>query len=137
MDLPLAIGMAVAALAVGLGAGFVLRRFTVEKKLGSAEAQARHILEDAIKNAESAKKESVIAAKEEIFQLKREADFDIKERRKEVSRQERRLQQKEETLDAKIEGMEKKEQALAEKHAEQDRLKVETEKVLERQLNMI
>ena len=137
MSFPLAIGLAAAALVIGLGIGFVLRRVTVEKKLGSAEAQARHILEDAIKNAESAKKELVIAAKEEIFQLKREADFDIKERRKEVSRQERRLQQKEETLDAKIEGMEKKEQALADKHAEQDRLKAETEKVLERQLNMI
>ena len=38
----------------------------IDGALGSAEAQARKILEDAIKNAESAKKESIISAKEEI-----------------------------------------------------------------------
>ena len=42
-----------------------------EKKLGSAEEQARKILEDAIRNAESAKKESILAAKDEIYDLKK------------------------------------------------------------------
>ncbi len=125
------------ALILGLVMGVLVRKASAEKKLGSAEAQAKRILEDAIKGAESAKKESIIAAKEEIFQLKKEADFDIKERRKEVSRLERRVVQKEETLDAKLEGIERKEGVLAEKLADTDRLKEDIAKALESQLAML
>ena len=122
---------------VGGIVGFIIRRSIAEKKLGSAEVQSRKILEDAIKNAESTKKESIIAAKEEIFQLKKEADFDIKERRKEVSRLERRIAQKEESLDAKLDGLEKKEQALSDKHANVDKLKEDTEKILAAQTALL
>ena len=131
--LSLIIGAA-AGLLAGTGAGVLIRKSFAEKKIGSAEAQARHILEDAIKGAESAKKESIIAAKEEIFQLKKETEFDLKERRKEVSRLERRVTQKEETLDAKLDAMEKKEAALAEKHAEADSLKQRVKEALEAQM---
>ena len=131
--LSLIIGIAAGA-AVGGAAGFFIRKSIAEKKIGSAEEQARHILEDAIKNAESAKKESIISAKEEIFQMKKEADFDVKERRKEVSRLERNVVQKEERLDAKLEAMERKEAALADKHREADELKAKTENVLNAQI---
>ena len=137
MVLGLAIGLISAALVLGLLVGFIFRKVLAEKKLGSAEEQARKILEDAIKNAESVKKESIIAAKDEIFQLKKEADFDVKERRKEVSRLERRVIQKEETLDAKLESMEKKEEALAAKTAEAEKVKEEIRKTLEGQLAML
>ena len=132
-ELFLIIGLASGAL-VGLIAGFIIRKITAERKLGSAEAQARHILEDAIKNAERAKKESIIAAKEEIFNMKKEADFDVKERRKEVSRLERRIQQKEESLDAKMEAIERKENTLLEKHEEVASLKEKVAKALEAQM---
>ena len=133
----LAVAIGIAAGVVGVAVGFIIRKSTAEKKLGSAEVQARRILEDAIKNAESAKKESIISAKEEIFQMKKEADFDLKERRKEVSRLERRIAQKEESLDAKIEGMEKKEAALQEKHAEVASLKEKVSQALEAQLAVL
>ncbi len=129
----LIIGIAAGA-AVGIAVGFIIRKSIAEKKIGSAEEQARHILEDAIKNAESAKKESIISAKEEIFQMKKEADFDVKERRKEVSRLERRVTQKEETLDSKLEAIEKKEAALAEKHSEVAALKEKVNAALESQI---
>ena len=128
--LPVGLGGAL----VGIIAGFLIRKLIAERKIGSAEEQARHILEDAIKNAESAKKESIISAKEEIFQLKKEADFDIKERRKEVSRLERRVTQKEETLDAKTEALEKKEAALADKHKAADELKEQIQSTLNAQI---
>ena len=137
LAIALIIGAAAVALVVGVIVGIIARKASAEKKLGSAEAQARKILEDAIKGAESAKKESIISAKEEIFQLKRETDFDLKERRKEVSRLERRIAQKEESLDAKLEGIEKKEAALAEKAAEADRVKEEIKKTLEGQIAML
>ena len=137
MELWLAIILIAAALVVGLAIGFIMRKVIAEKKLGSAEEQARRILEDAIKGAESAKKESIISAKEEIFQLKKETDIDLKERRKEVSRLERRIAQKEEQLDAKLEGIEKKEAALTEKHAEAERVKGEIQETLKGQLAML
>ena len=134
--LSLIIGIA-AGIAVGGLAGFFIRKSIAEKKIRSAEAQARHILEDAIKNAESAKKESIISAKEEIFQMKKEADFDIKERRKEVSRLERRVTQKEETLDAKIDAIEKKDANLTEKYAEVSALKEKVQTTLNEQLAVL
>jgi len=137
LDPIIAIILMIVALAIGVVIGFIIRKVTAEAKLGSAEEQARHILEDAIKQAESAKKESIIAAKEEIFQLKREADFDIKERRKEVSRLERRITQKEESLAAMLEALEKKEQLLTEKHANVDKLRAEVESTLQGQLAML
>ena len=127
----------VAGLAIGIIAAVMIRKFVIEKKIESAKKQAREILEDAIKTAESTKKESIIAAKEEIFQLKKEADFDIKERRKEVSRLERRIAQKEETLDAKLEGLEKKEETLTAKNQDLDRLKGEIQETLKGQLAML
>ena len=137
MELWLAIVLIAAASVVGLVIGFLVRKSIAEKKIGSAEEQARRLLEDAMKGAESAKKESIIAAKEEIFQLKKEADFDIKERRKEVTRQERRLVQKEETLDGKMEALEKKEQSLQDKHAAADKLRQEIQTTLDGQLAML
>ena len=132
----LPIGIAGGAL-VGVVAAILIRKLFIEKKIESAKKQARDILEDAIKTAESTKKESILAAKEEIFQLKKEADFDIKERRKEVSRLERRVTQKEETLDAKLEGIEKKEAVIAEKTTELDRVKEEVRETLKGQLAML
>ena len=127
----------VVALGGGIAIGYIIRRAAAEGKVGSAEEQARRILEDAIKSAESTKKESILAAKEEIFQLKREADNDIKERRKEVSRLERRVTQKEETIDAKLENIERREANLQEKHAEADRLREEIKTTLQSQVAML
>ena len=121
---------AVAGIVAGVIAGWIIRQKTAEKKIGSAELQAKNILEDAIKSAESTKKETLISAREEIFQMKKEADSDINERRREVSRQEKRIAQKEESLDAKLENQEKKEAALAQKHVEVDALKEQVQETL-------
>ena len=137
MDLIWVIVIGIAAALVGCVAGFMIRKSIAEKKIGSAEAQARHILEDTIKNAESAKKESIISAKEEIFQMKKETEAELKERRKEVSRLERRVAQKEETLDAKIEGIEKKDALLHEKLAEVASVKEQVQQALEAQIAVL
>ena len=122
------------ALVAGAVVGYLIRKGTAEAKLGSAETQAKRMLDDAMKNAESVRKESVLSAKEEIFQMKKEADFDIKERRKEVSRLERRIAQKEETLDAKLEGLEKKDELLATKFQEAEAMKAEINETLKKQI---
>ena len=128
---------AASGLLVGCVVGFLVRKMIAKKNLHSAELQAKGILENALKNAESMKKEAIISAKDEIFQLKKEADIDIKERRKEVSRLERRVMQKEETLDAKLEGIEKKDALLTQKHLDADKVKAEIENALEAQMKIL
>ena len=96
---------------VCLGAGFlfgvIYRKKVGEAEIGSAEEQARKILEDGIKSAETKKKEALLEAKEEILKTKNEFELELKERRAELTRQERRAQSKEETLDRKTEALEK------------------------------
>ena len=137
MDIVVAILCIVGALVIGVAAGVFARKGIVEKRRGNAEAQAKEILQNAIRDAESVKKESILSAKEEIIQMKKEADFDVKERRKEVSRLERRVTQKEETLDAKLDGIEKKEAALQEKHREADELKAKASDMLNQQISAL
>ena len=88
------------------------RKRTAEAKLGSAEEEAKRLVNDAIKSAEQKRKETIIEAKDEAFRLKSEADKEIKDRRAEVSRQERRMDQKEEALDKRTAAMERKEEDL-------------------------
>ena len=89
--------------------GISHRRKTAEAKIGSAEDEAKRLINDAIKTAEQKRKEALLEAKDEIFKLKAESDKELKERRSEISRQERRLTQKEENLDKKTENLEQKE----------------------------
>ena len=88
------------------------RKRTAEAKLGSAEEEAKRIVNDAIKAAEQKRKETIIEAKDEAFKLKSDADKEIKDRRAEVSRQERRMDQKEEALDKRTAALERKEEEL-------------------------
>ena len=82
-------------------------------KIGNAEADARKIIDDALKEAEAKKRESMLEIKEESIRSKNELDKEIKERRAEMQRNERRIQQKEENIDRKTEAIERKETSLA------------------------
>lgn len=92
--------------------GMKRRQQIAEATIGSAEEQAKRIINDAYKAAEARKKEAILEGKDEIHRLRNESDKELRERRNEVQRQERRIQQKEETLDKKLENYEKKEEQL-------------------------
>ena len=109
----IAVVAGVVAAAIAFFAGVSYRRKTAEAKIGSAEEEAKRLINDAMKAAQQKRKEALIEAKDEAFQLKAEADKEIKERRSELSRQERRLDQKEEAMDRKTAVLEQKETALA------------------------
>ena len=117
--------------------GIAYRKQVAEGELGSAEEQAKRILEDAKKDASSKKKEALIEAKDEIHKLRLEADRDIKERRNEANRMERRLQQKEETLDRKLDNFEKKEEILQNKIKTADKKLEEAEVIKTHQMEML
>ena len=93
--------------ALGYYFGGENRKRTAEAKIGSAEEEAKRIVNDAIKAAEQKRKETIIEAKDEAFKLKSDADKEIKDRRAEITRQERRIDQKEEALDKRTAQMER------------------------------
>ena len=143
MNLPLivAIIIGVAALliggAVGVFLGINIRKKTAEQEIGSAEAEAKRIVADAIKTAEAKKKEYVLEGKDEVHRFRNESEKEIADRRKEVQRQERRIQQKEETLDRKLDNVEKKEERVNKKLKEADAKLDEIETIKKSQFEML
>ncbi|WP_018133377.1 ribonuclease Y [Effusibacillus pohliae] len=124
---PMMFVIAVIALVLGVGAGYLWRRNVAEGKIAAAELRASQILEEANKEAERRKKEAILEAKEEVHKLRTDAEKDIRERRTEIQRLERRLLQKEETLDRKTEAIEKRAESLSnlERLVDEQRQKVD------------
>ena len=89
------------------------RKKSYESKIGSAEEKSREIIDEALKVAETKKKEALLEAKEENLKARNELEKETKERRAEIQRYERRVLSKEENLDKKAEAMERKEAGLA------------------------
>ena len=128
---------AAATLPIGIFAGYTIRRRSAEKQIGSAEEQARKILEDGIKAADTKKKEVLLEAREEILRTKNEFDREVNERRAELTRQERRLTQKEENLDKKTEALEKKDETLTRKIKENTEAGEEIQKIKAEQFELL
>ena len=125
----------VAVIAFVLGSAH--RRRTAEAAIGSAEDEARRILNDAMKNAEAKKKEAILEAKDEIIKSRNETEKELRERRAEVQRQELRIQQKEESLDRKVENLEVKENKLAERVKIVEERLAEAEQLKKSQFDML
>jgi len=116
----LLIGIVIAVIAslIMFRAGINHRKRIAEAEIGSAEEESKRILSEALKAAESKKREALLEAKEEVHRSRVELDREIKERRNEIQRLERRLVQKEESLDRKAESLEHKEEILNRKMKE-------------------
>ena len=100
-----------------------------DQKVGNAEERARAIIDEAVKNAETKKREALLEAKEESLRTKNELDKEIRERRAEIQRNEHRIMQKEETLDKKLEAVEKKEAGFVAREEEINKQKAEVAKL--------
>ena len=127
----------VVALAGGFAGGFLYRKKVSEKEISSAEEEGRRIVNEAIRNAESKKKEALLEAKEEILKSRTDYEKEEKSRRADLQRQENRLQQKEENLDRKLEAIEKKEESLAQKHAAMEKEQEEIRTIKQSQTAML
>ncbi len=108
-----------------------------EQQLGSAQDRAKKIVDDALKNAETTKREALLEAKEEAIKTKNEIERESKERRAELQRYEERVLSKEESLDKKSGQLERKEAALNKKDAGLDALKAELENAKEENLHKL
>ena len=112
---PLIIGAVIAAIVTWMiahPAGRSYERKQYELKVGSAEEKSREIIDEALKTAETKKREALLEAKEESLKTKNELEKETKERRAELQRYEKRVLSKEENVEKKADALEKKEADL-------------------------
>ena len=138
---PLQIAMIVLGGIVLLGVGFALgigyRKRVGEREIGSAEAEATRLINEAIRSGESRKKEMLLEAKDEIHKSRTEHEKEMKERKAEITKQERRLQQKEDTLDKKTDAFERKEEELARRMNDVAQEKTQVEEIKQQHLTTL
>ena len=110
-----------------------------DEKIGNANERAREIIDEALKAAETKKKEALLEVKEESLKTKNELEKETKERRAEIQKYEKRVLSKEETLDRKIEAVEKRdlgitrnEEELGKQRQKVDELEKKRQQELER-----
>ena len=130
----IALGAAIVAGTAAFFAGIAYRKKIGEKLIKSAEVEAKRIVNDAERTAETKKKESLVEAKEEAIRIKNETEKELKERRNDIQRMEKRVLQKEEHLDNKIEALDKKEEKLNAKIKQNEELQQQYEETRQKQL---
>ena len=122
---------------VGYLVGNAQRKKKDSNEIGTAEQQAKKIIEDGIKAAETKKKELLLEAKEEIIRAKNDSEREMKDRRNELSGLEKRLISKEESLDRKIENIEHRTETLNRKIKENERLREEIEEMRQSEITKL
>ena len=122
------------SLAIGIIVGMTLRKKIAESKIGSAEDEAKRLVDLAKVEAENMKKEEIFKAKEEIMNSRKELDQEIKERRSEIQKQESRMIQKEENLEKRSENLEKKKKNLDKEYESLENQKNEVKSLYDRQV---
>ncbi len=123
------VGVALLAAAISWFSAIAYHKKVEEKTVGRAEEKARNIIDDALKAAETKKREALLEVKEETVNRKNELDKEIKERRAEVQKQERRLISKEENLDKKSDALERRETNLTAREEELKKKSVEIDEI--------
>ncbi|NLK64134.1 MAG: ribonuclease Y [Tissierellia bacterium] len=119
---------------IGIIIGFFIRKNISESKIGSAEIEAKRIIEDAKQKAETRKREILVEAKDEAHRLRNEYERENKERRNEIQRSEKRLIKKEEMLDSKSLAVEKKDEMLQKKLKEVEMKQEKLEAIHQKQI---
>jgi ribonuclease Y len=112
-------------------AGFLVRKRFSEARIVSAKAAAKHIVEEAEKEADILKKEALLQTKDKFYQEKAEFEKETGEKRQELQNLEKRIVQKESHLDKKVELIETKENEILRKEralTQQEKNVVEQEK---------
>src|SRR5450759_701704 len=109
-------------LAVGVVAGYLIRRNLAAGKLAGAEREAEKLLRDAKREAETIVKEARLEAKEEVHKVRSEVEAELRDRRQEVGKAEQRLVQRDEQLDSRAAEQDRREQSLRDRDANSQRV---------------
>ncbi len=121
---------------ISVCAGYLFRRYIAEKKIQDAETQARHILEQAKKEAQDRRREAELEAKDLLYRMRQDFERETKDRRQEIANLEKRLAQKEENIDRRLGLLEAKEKEIGLK-LENARKQEESIKAKENQLHAL
>ena len=100
--------------------------------VGTAEDRARSIIDEALKTAETKKREALLEVKEESLRTKNELEKETKERRNELQKYERRVLSKVESVDKKSDAGEKREAECTAKIAELQKREKKVEELEEK-----
>ncbi len=103
------IGLLIVGLAVGLGAGLLIKGKSAAGKIKEAETEAARIIANAEREAETKRKEALLESKDKFYQARSDFEKETREKRQEIQAQEKRLTQKEESFDKKIDLIDKRE----------------------------
>ncbi len=130
--------VAIVCLAVAVPSGMFLNSVLAKKKTEKNKATAANIIQEALNEAKTVKKEAVLEAKDEVLRIKNECDAEIKERRAEMQRAENRIVQREDfitkrevMLDNKIEAIDNMKSELENKELEIEKAINEQKKITE------
>ena len=121
--------VAVLALAVGFGVGFLIRRYVVQTDIKNQQQQAEQQLQQAEKKAS----EIVLAARDEALKVRNAAEQELEQRRMGLRREEERLQQRREKLDNSQEKLEQRRQSLNQRQSVMDKQRNEIEQAQQEQ----
>lgn len=124
-------------IAVGIIAGYFVRKNIYESKIGQANSEADRIIKQAEDDSKRIHKEKLLEAQEEIHKLRTESERENKERRSDLQKFERRVIQKEEILDKKLQNLEQKETSLGDKLKNVARKEEEIEAIKTQQLEKL
>jgi ribonucrease Y len=125
--------VAVLALAVGFGLGFLIRNYVVQSKIKKQQQEAK----EQIHQAENKASEIVLAARDEALKIRNEAEQELERRRSALRREEERLQQRREKMDHQQERMEQREQSLNKRQSSLDRQRNEVERLQQEQVETL
>jgi ribonuclease Y len=100
---------------VGLGAvvlffaGYVFRKYVLERGRRHAYGSASAIIAEAERDAETKKREAALEARDELHKTRARFEEETRDRRQELMRLERRLEQREQNIDRKVDLLDGKE----------------------------
>ena len=104
------------------------------EKIGNAEEKARNIIDEALKAAETKKREGLLELKEETLRNKNELERESKERRSELQKFEKRVLAKDEALDRKADSLEKRESQLTSREDKLNKRQAEVDALSEKRV---
>jgi ribonucrease Y len=110
---PVVVG--IVALAVGIAAGFLIRKTMAASDAQSIEARAQKALLEAEREADATRVRAIQDAREESATIRREAEEDVRARREEISRLESRILESETDLRKRVSTIESKTLELQER----------------------
>jgi ribonucrease Y len=123
-----------AALIVGVVAGFGVRARVGAARVGSAEREAARILADAEGRAEAQVKEARVSAREELLQQRAEQERELGDRRAELAKSEERVIAREEAVAARLEEVARRDQSIADRETHARQMQEELKAAKDQQL---